>query len=260
MENLKQKMLILGAAVCIIFSLTHQDAKAQAEEGSMILSTTELTVKPGHNTQFREGIKAWKDCYLENEGEWTWNIWSRIQGEGNVYILSSFMENWAKMDDPSDEAGQACQMLARDLINTSVKKATTNLARTIPSMSMAPGTSGNVISVTFWRVKNGSLFRETAREINSILSNAEGGPRGFWYSAIGGGLDAPHYFVVVPYENFAAMDDPGDEVWTVVENEEGSEKREQLMADYRASVDQAWSYLYRRVEDLSHEGDSSSEN
>jgi hypothetical protein len=74
-------------------------AQAQDEEGSMILSATEFTIKPGHNTQFMEGVKAWKACYLEHEGEWTWNLWSRVQGEGNVYILASFMENWAEMDD-----------------------------------------------------------------------------------------------------------------------------------------------------------------
>jgi hypothetical protein len=36
-----------------------------------LMSVTEFAIKQGHEMQFREGIKAWKDCFIENEGEWT---------------------------------------------------------------------------------------------------------------------------------------------------------------------------------------------
>ncbi len=36
-----------------------------------LMSVTEFAIKQGYEMQFREGIKAWKDCYIENEGEWT---------------------------------------------------------------------------------------------------------------------------------------------------------------------------------------------
>jgi hypothetical protein len=50
----------------------HNVARAQEKQ---ILSMTEFTVKIGHEKQFEEGIKAWKACYLENKGEWTWSMW-----------------------------------------------------------------------------------------------------------------------------------------------------------------------------------------
>jgi len=229
-------------------------AQAQDEERSIILSATEFTIKPGHNTQFMEGVKTWKACYLEHDGEWTWNTWSRVQGEGNVYILSSFMENWAEMDDDSDEAGQACQNLAVNLINPNIEKSTRNLFRTIPSMSRAPGIAQDILDVTYWRVKNVTLFRETVTEVISAIRSAEGEPRGWWYSGIGGDLNAPHFFVVTSFENFAAMDNERDGVWTIVENQHGAEKRAELQHNYRESVDQNWSYMFRRVADLSHAG------
>jgi len=50
-------------AVFTIAILPTNTANTQAlEEGSMLLSTTEFTIKPGHYTQFREGVKAWKSC------------------------------------------------------------------------------------------------------------------------------------------------------------------------------------------------------
>jgi len=249
------KSILTVLVACIFIGLVSAPAaQAQVEEGSMILSMTEFTVKPGHNTQFREGVKAWKACYLEHEGEWTWNMWSRVQGEGTVYGLTSLMQNWAEMDDTSDAAGQACQNLAVNLINPNIEKAIRNHARTMPSMSRTPGGAMDVIGVNYWRVKNFQLFRETVSEIVSSVSSAEGEPRGWWYSGIGGDLNAPHFFAVTPFENFAAMDIQRDGVWTIVENQHGAEKRAELQHNYRESVDQSWSYMYRRVADLSHSG------
>jgi len=226
----------------------------QAQNNSRILSMTEFTLKQGHNTQFREGIKAWKNCYLENNGEWTWNLWSRVQGEGNVYLLASYMDKWAEMDDASDEAGQACQNLAVNLINPSVEKTVSNMARTMPDMSKDVVDGTEVVSVYLWRINNSTKFLEAIRSVQSSLKKQEGDLRGYWYNSVGGDLNAPHYFVVTSYPNFAAMDKPMDGVWDVVEKADGKKKREQLQADYRDAVDQSWSYMYRRVGDLSHAG------
>ena len=65
-------------AVSTLFS---DSVKAQKAEKGFILSVTEFNIKPGHDVQFREGIKAWKACYIENKGEWTWNMWHRMTGE-----------------------------------------------------------------------------------------------------------------------------------------------------------------------------------
>lgn len=242
-------------AVLTMGTLPVNTVNAQAlEEGSMLLTTTELTIKPGHNTQFQEGVKAWKQCYLDNEGDWTWDVWSRMNGTGNVYVLASFMGSWAEMDNTSDEAAQACQNLAEKLINTSVETATRNLSRTIPSLSKVEPVPNDVINVTYWRVNNSTLFMESIGEIVTAMSNAEGDSRGYWYSSNGGDLNTPHYFVVTPYENFAAMDVPRDGVWSVVENELGKSERERLQANGLATVDQQWSYMFRRVTELSHSG------
>lgn len=251
MEQLNIKIYLFGLAIFLITVLASQNTWAQDNEESVIMSLTEFTVKPGHNTQFMEGVKTWKECYLEHEGDWTWYMSRRVQGTGNVYALRSYMENWAEMDDASDEAGKACQNLAVNLINPNVEKATTHLSRTIPSISKASGTPGDVVNVMYVRVKNGTLFRETVREVISAIRDAEGDARAYWYGSIGGGLDAPHYSAVTTYENFAAMDEERDGVWTVVENELGEERRAELQSNFRESVDQIWSFMWRNVPDLS---------
>ena len=72
------------------------------ENESFLLNLSEITVKPGHDAQFLEGVKSWKKCYVDSEGKDKWNMWRRVQGKGSVYTLTSTMANWAEMDDESN--------------------------------------------------------------------------------------------------------------------------------------------------------------
>ncbi|MGC9344261.1 MAG: hypothetical protein ACP5E3_16275 [Bacteroidales bacterium] len=242
---------ILTLAVLFSFALLSINLNAQDEEESFILSLTEFTVKPGHDFEFREGIKAWKDCYLENGGEWSWTIWRRVQGEGNVYILSSSMSSWAEMDETGDEAGKECRDMSRELINPHIEKAKYNLARYMPEMSKTEPMEYDVVWVTNWTVNDGDKFRGTVNEITDIIRDVEGDPRGFWYGVMGGAVDEADYFVVDPYKNFAAMDEDRDGVWTLVEKSKGEKKKDELRQNFLDSVDEAWAYMYTREKELS---------
>ncbi|MCB0434161.1 MAG: hypothetical protein KDD18_14640, partial [Mangrovimonas sp.] len=45
------------------------------ENKDYLLSISEITVKQGHNEAFLQGVKSWKECYLENKGEDKWGVW-----------------------------------------------------------------------------------------------------------------------------------------------------------------------------------------
>ncbi len=250
--NKSTGLLSCLAILVFVSTFTVRDAIAQDDNQSRILSMSQFTIKGGHEMQFREGVSAWKTCYLEHDGEWEWNMWSRVQGEGTVYALTSYMNNWAEMDDNDDEAGAACQSLAQNMIVPHVDNSERNMARTMPEISKAPTTDMDVISATYWRVNNSTKFMDTIESVISAIRQAEGEPRGFWFDLVGGDLNAPHYFVVTPFANFAAMDSPMDGVWDVVEETNNKKTRDQLQADYRDSVDQVWSFMWRRVGELSH--------
>jgi hypothetical protein len=165
--------------------------------------------------------------------------------------MTSFMDLWAEMDE-SDEAGIACQSLAQSMIVPHIERTVRNIARTIPELSKSAAAPMEAISVYYWRVNNRAKFMDTVRSTQSVTRKVEGEPRGYWYSLGGGDLNAPHYFVVTPFANFAAMDTPRDGVWDMVEKAEGKETRDQLQADMRDVVDKSWSFMFRRVGDLSH--------
>jgi len=244
--NLLIAMMFIAAS-----TLFSNGVKAQETERGFILSMTEFTIKPGHNNQFREGVKAWKACYLENEGEWTWSIWSRVNGEGNVYVLTSGMGNWAEMDE-TDEAGMKCRDIGRDLINPHVESAENNFFRFMPEYSNTYPNPDQVLWVTYWQTNNWRSFREIVKEVTDETAKAEGAPRGYWYSALGGGKDAADFLVATPFANFAAMDVERDNVWTIYENARGKEKRDEMQAAFREAINASWSYIFRRAADLSH--------
>ena len=225
--------------------------QAQEKEKGFILSMTELTIKPGHDNQFKEGVKAWKACYLENKGEWTWNVWHRMNGEGNVYILTSRMANWAEMDE-TDESGKNCYDLVRDLINPHIESSVDNFARFMPDYSRTYPNSDPVLWVTSFQVNDGTKFKEIVKEVTDATSKVEGSPRGFWYSFMGGSKNTEDVLVATPFKNFAELDVEKENVWNIYEKANGKEKRDQLQADFRETIKESWAYLYMLDADLSH--------
>lgn len=228
------------------------EAFGQRQEGSVLLNVTEFTIKPGQNTKFREGVKAWKACYIKNEGTWHWDMWSRQQGEGNVYALTSISENWAEFDK-TDEAGRNCRDISRELITPNVESSKNHITRTMPANSNSNfwPADAKVVSVSYWNVNNSVKFMEAVNEVHNAFKAKEGDIRGYWYSNTGGGPDDFHYMAVTPFENFARMDEVLPGAWAVLESVKGKKHSDITRDAYIGSTNTRWSYIFSLVEDLS---------
>ena len=246
----------------------------QMQDESVLLGMTEFTIKPGRNTKFIEGVKSWKECYLENEGTWSWDVWSRLEGDDHVYVLSFFSEDWAVFDK-RDQARQNCRDISRKLINPHIESSKYLIARSIPAISNSNPISANAraISVTYWNVNNPSEFMEAVNEFHNTMKEKEGdisgywfntigsGPlerwasfdidNGYWFSSIVSGPDSFNYMSVLPFRNLAQMDEAGSDVSKVLESAEVKQHSDKTNNAYRDSVDKVWSYPFTWVEDLS---------
>jgi hypothetical protein len=244
---------LVKAAMCTVFIFTTAIVcLGQSEPLGPLMSVTEFTIKPGHDLQFQEGVKAWKACYLAEKGEWTWRVWQRQQGEGNVYILASDMPNWAEMDK-TDPVGSKCAALVTSMIDPHIEKATSHVTRLLPAVSNNTPTTDELITVGFYELNqtDGYKFLPAVRELTTSLEKAEGSKRGYWYSWLTMSPDSPNYHVVTPYKNFAAMDVTRDSVWEVYEKEHGKEKRDALQTQFRSSLKNVWTYQYKLNLDMS---------
>lgn len=239
------KKLLLLAVLIPMFAFSQND-------GSKLLNMSEITLKPGHESQFIAGVKMWKECYLENKGTDKFNVWRRVQGEGIMYVLTGMMDNWAEMDK-EDAAGKECRMKVLDFIMPHVEKVNYNIARTMPEVSKATPSEGTkLVWVSFFRVENGTVFNDVIKETASVRKSAEGSVRGTWYSFAGGGPDSPDYMLSTPYKGYADMDITRDGVWKIYENKHGKKKTDETRAKFRASIENSWAYLYSLNEELSN--------
>lgn len=224
------------------------------ENESFLLNMSEITVKHGHNAQFIEGVKSWKECYLENNGEDTWNIWSRVQGEGTVYTMTSRMAKWAEMDEEGDEAGKECRMIVQNFIMPHVKSVHYNIARSMPDVSTTAASMADATVVWVYNAKinNSTNFLDVVKEISAATKKAEGNPRGTWYSVAGGSPEVADFFVAIPFKNFAELDIETDSIWKVYEKANGKSKTDALRTKMRASISSDWSYMYSLNKELSN--------
>lgn len=249
-------------------------AFGQMKDESVLLGMTEFTIKPGHNTKFHEGVKAWKACYLKNEGTWSWDICGRLQGVDTVYVLSFFSENRDVLYE-NDEARQHCRGVSRELINPHVESSEYLIARSMPAFSNRSPMSANTkaIGLTYWTVNNTSKFMEVVNESHHSMKEKGGDISGYWFSTIGigrleqwasfgivntywfsyigSGPDDFRYLTVMPLEDSAQMDKTDSNAWGLLESREGNQSSIQAENMFSGSVDKVWSYAFTWVEDIS---------
>lgn len=226
-------------------------ATVAQDNNSRLMTITEITVKSGHHAQFVEGVKLWKECYLKNKGTDHWNVWRRVQGKGDVYVITGTMANWAEMDK-KDPAGNACRATAINFIYPNAESTENSIARSIPELSRPPMDGIKVIDVTFFKVKNREDFTDVIKSVSSALKASEGNDRGYWSRVIGGGPEAPDYYVVEPAKSFADLDKVQDSPWKVYEKVNGKKAYDAIRTKANSSIEKAWSYLYTLSEDLSN--------
>ena len=253
-ETMKSRMnsTSIGLLSILLLVVIVQETQAQDPPLGHLMNVTELTIIPGHDMQFQEGIKAWKNCYLKNKGEWKWRIWRKDQGEGNVYILASDMANWGEMDI-TDDSGAKCADMARQLINQHVEKANRQVTRFLPEISSNVAMEDEVIGVYrfYLNQENGHKFLDIVKEVETLTANKEGSSRHYWYVWQTSGPGTPQYHVVIPFKNYAAMDGIKG-VWEIIEASEGKQKRDEIQQAFRNSIKENSYSTYKLMKDVSH--------
>lgn len=235
-------MLIFIFSGSIIFA---QDAESE------ILTSTEITVKLGHHTKFIEGVKKWKDCYVENNGEESWNMWHRQQGDGNLYLMSGMNTNWAEMDK-EDKAGNSCYQILLNDITPHIEKVSSRIAYSMPEISSNYSEAANYIRVTYFEVHKEYAFTEVLKDVTEAMTDKEGSPRGQWYNTEIGGPDTPDFFVAVPYNTYADIDIKRDSPAKIYTDAVGEEKAAETWEKWFDTLQNSWTYIYKLNAELSN--------
>lgn len=223
------------------------------DQESRILHMFELKIKMNEGQKFNEGMKKWKDCYLENKGTDTWNVWNRVQGASGTVAVTFYSDKWAEMDEGPEAADEACESIFRQHVFPYVESMNRSIATTMPEYSKSPTSGNKVVWVTFFRTNNSSDFNEVIKEVSSTYKEVKGEPLGYWYDFAGGGMEDPDYMVSLPYKNFGGLDADWEGPWDIYEQKHGKDKMTKMREKFRNALDGSWAYMYSLNEDLSNQ-------
>jgi hypothetical protein len=221
------------------------------DDSSNITNLTHIQVKIGHEAQFVEGVKMYNKCYSENDGDGKWNFWKQVQGTNTVYAVTDMMENWAEMDDDNDEAGNKCRNVFPNFILPHMKETNYMITKSIPEISNDSTEPKDKVWVTYFRVKNTADFMSVIKAISGEIKKVEGDERAYWYSVAGGSAKAADYMVAWTFNKYADLDQNMDDVWKIYENAHGKKKTQEMRTIFRNSLDDSWSYMYDKSDDMS---------
>jgi hypothetical protein len=218
-----------------------------------IMTMTQFKIKQGHTSQFKDGVKKYKECYTADQGENEWNFWSRMQGEGTVYGVTGFMDKWAEMDE-TDEAGKDCYSIVMNFIMPHVETITNDMAKTLPDWSRknAPTAQAKLAWVTYYKVDNGGNFSDVIKEVTSTMKEVEGDSRAYWYSVIGGDIDNADYMVSSTYNSYAELDVKRDTPYEMYVKARGEDKAKEISDIWESAGVKSWSYIWEHQPELSN--------
>lgn len=249
LASLRCVALAIGAI--LLLSSVPVLAQDDGESPGDLYTVYDLHVRLGHEPAFREGMTAWKNCYAENDGEETWTAYRRMQGKGIVYSVVFSNPTWKEMGR-RDPATQACRSILRERIDPHLDAVEKSVSRFMPDISGEPGPH-EVLEVYSFDVGDAAAFMEVVEAVTEVMREDGEGVRGWWHYIRGGGPSSADFLVVDPFEDFAAMDEERSSPWARYAAAHGEDAAAEMRAKFREAVDDEWSYLYRRVADLSRE-------
>lgn len=248
-HRLRQSTFALAATLALLVSapLTAQEDTAAAASRP-VMQLIHIELKHGHDGPWRAAIKDFKACYEKAGGKRTWTAWRRLNGAGTVYTVVTSNANWAALDQ-RDEAMGGCYPAMMEATTPHEASVSEEFVR--PNNDFSRPIDGDVVRVIGLMIDDYAGFMAAAGEINKTLKDADAGPHLLWMEVEGGPADAADMQIVMGYDNFAAMDVEVEGVWAVVERIHGKDKMLELRKAVQASVDDSWTYLYKRDGELS---------
>jgi hypothetical protein len=231
-------------------------AVAQTQPGRIVQIGVQVP-KPGAAAQYEAGRKKHMDFHKQQNDAWAWHTWQVTTGEGaGTYVTGSFSHQWKDFD--GREKFQEADGTDFDTnIAPSLAKSETSYWTFRPDLSRLK-TEGDfdapMLTVIHFYLnpEGGPTFVDAVKRVNQGIDKAKyPAPPSRWYQLVNGG-EGPHFVLVAPRANWAAMGVPEKTIDDAMTDAYGKVEGAALMSTLRKSARRIYTELLEHRADLSY--------
>lgn len=213
-----------------------------------------VTVKPGSEGQFEDGLKKHMQWHRAQKDPWSWYVWETIAGENTgMYGAGTFDHRWADFDNPpvSQEADEAEAQMS---IAPHIASLMVQYYARLPKVSRPrPGGPAPMEEVLVFRLKMGAEqeFMNTIGKVHEAIGKTNWPVHYEWYALVAGGQH-PTFVLVLPHDNWAAFKGPAKPFPAMLEEAVGRTEAEAILKSFDKATANLSSEVIRNRPDLSY--------
>lgn len=229
-------------------------AAAEDQEGGNIGFIVCTDAMPGKSAEFESAAKAHiKEVHQKLSDDWTWNAWQITSGR-NVgrYCWGTFDHDWADFDNPKvpRQVDNADWVMKTDGLRQNDWAVYTKY---LPDISQPMEGGSPMAAVRFFRARygTGDEFLELAGKFHEAIVKTKMPWNYTWFRNVNG--DSFGTFVLVlPMQNFAAMNPTGKSFDEMLAEAYGEEEAGALLDRFDSIVEKGWEIMDSDRPDLSY--------
>ena len=229
-------------------------ATAKGQEGGNIAYIGCSDAMPGKSDEFEAAAKAHiAEVHQSGGDDWTWNAWQAISGS-NVgrYCWGTFDHDWADFDNPK---------IPRQVDIADWESKTGGLrqndwvvyTRYLPDISQPMEGDSPMAAIRFYQIRFGTddEFLELAGKFHEAIVKTKMPWNYTWSSNVSGDKFGT-FVLVLPMQNFAAMNPTGKPFDEMLAEAYGEDEAEALLDRFDGIVEKGWEFMTSGRPDLSY--------
>lgn len=226
---------------------------AQRQPESELARLFHVDVKTGMQVQFEAGLKAHIQWRHQQGDPWQWNVFQIVNGEWlGDYVIRSGSHTWADLDAYDEFLSKAAAHFYAS-VGAYVNSVSGYITRTDSSISRWPEDPGSVrylqVIDYFLKPERAGQFLEVAKQVHEAIGTSGWPVHYAWEINVNGGRGSV-LTLVLPYENYAAMEGPEKEMDAMLTEVYGEAKAGELFQGLQSSIEHTETHLAKARPDL----------
>ena len=229
-------------------------AAAEDQEGGNIGFILCTDAMPGKSAEFESAAKAHiKEVHQNLGDDWTWNAWQIISGR-NVgrYCWGTFDHDWADFDNPKvpRQVDHADWVMKTDGLRQNDWAVYTKY---LPSISQPMEGGSPMAAVRFFQTRfgTGDEFLKLVGKFHEAIVKTKMPWNYTWFRNVNGDRFGT-FVLVLPMQNFAAMNPTGESFDEMLADAYGEEEAGALLDRFDRIVEKGWEIMDSDRPDLSY--------